>query len=442
MQVLQKTIKDKAHIEGVGIHTGKPVRVEFHTAPPNSGIKFVRTDLPGKPVIDADISNIVDGVKRPRRTSIGKDGIEVQTIEHVMATLFCLGIDNITIFIDAPELPGLDGSASGFLNILKQAGIQEQNSPKRTYQLKEPIWLEEQGATISALPSSEFRISYTLSYQHPFLRAQYWTSNINPEVFETELAPSRTFCLKEEVEELKLQGLGMGANYENTLVLSDKGVINNKLRFEDEFVRHKVVDLIGDLNLLGFNLCAHIIALKSGHPLNIKLLQRIKNQYQRAASGGIKAGSIVNEAGEYKLPFDINMIQKILPHRPPFLLIDKIIELEQPNRAVGIKDVSIDEYYFQGHFPARPIMPGVLILEALAQVAGVLMLSKKENFGKVAYFMSMDNVKFRRPVLPGDQLRLEVNLTRLRSKVGSVHAAAYVDNKIVAEADLMFSLVE
>lgn len=438
---LQRTIKNKTHLEGIGIHTGKSAKVEFHPAQPNSGIKFVRLDLPGKPVIDADISNIVDGAKRPRRTSIGKDGVEVQTVEHVMATLFSLGIDNITIFVDGPELPGLDGSASGFLNSLKEAGIVEQNTPKKVYQLKEPIWLEEQDAIISALPSNEFKVSYTLSYQHPLLKAQYWSSSINLEIFEKQLATSRTFCLKEEVEELKSQGLGKGANYENTLVLSKDGVMNNKLRFEDEFVRHKVVDLIGDLNLLGFGLCAHIIAIKSGHPLNIKLLRRIKNQYQRSASGGIKAGQI-NEAGEYKLPLDVSMIQKILPHRPPFLLIDKIIELQEDKRAVGIKDVSPDEYYFAGHFPGRPIMPGVLILESMAQTAGVLMLSKKENSGKLAYFMSMDNVKFRRPVLPGDQMKLEVTLTKIKSRVGSVHAIAYVDDKIAAEADLMFSLVE
>ncbi len=434
----QRTIKDSAELKGIGLHTGQPVKLKFKNAPPNSGINFSRTDIKDSALIGANLYQMIDQKRSPRRTSIGNGQLEVQTVEHLMASLWCLGIDNILVEIDGSELPGLDGSATGFLEVLKRASIVEQNAPKKIFQIRTPIWIKEEEAMIILLPCDEFRISYTLSYNHPLLKSQYLSFNLDPLIFEKEIAPSRTFCLQNEVGDLKSQGLGKGANYENTVVLGRKGVIDNKLRFEDEFARHKVLDLIGDLYLLGYAIKGHIIAVRSGHPLNLRLLHKIEEQRMRLQEGGIKAVHVETTGRE----LDTVAIQRILPHRYPFLLIDKIIELEEDKRAVGIKNVSFNEFFFTGHFPDRPVMPGVLIIEAMAQVAGVLMLNKRENLGKIAYFISLDKAKFRRTVVPGDQLRIEVEVIKLRQKTGLVHTRALVNGNEVSEADLMFALVD
>lgn len=436
----QRTIQNEASIEGVGLHTGNRVKVRFKPAVGNSGINFVRVDLPDKPIIKAHIGNVIDLAMRPRRTSVGKQDVEVQTIEHVMASFAGLGIDNITVEIDNNELPGLDGGVGPFLEVLKAAGIKEIEEPKRFFCIREALWVEEDNASIVILPADDFKVSYTLSYDHPMLKAQYISFVMSGDNFEKEIAPSRTFCLESEAEKLRAQGLGKGANYENTLVLGESGVIKNVLRCPDEFARHKVLDLIGDLYLLGIPIKGHVIAIKSGHPLNIKLLQKIYSSYLKQQEAGIRASAYHVESGTGQL--DINAIHKILPHRYPFLLVDRILELEEDKRAVGIKNVTINDQFFLGHFPQRPVMPGVLIVEAMAQVAGVLMLSKSANAGKLAYFMSMDKVKFRKTVVPGDQLRLEVEVVKLRSKTGQVRSKAIVDNQLVAEAELMFSIVE
>jgi len=441
MTEYQSTIRKEVELEGVGLHTGEKVKIRFKPLGPDSGIIFQRVDLAGKPTVQATVDNVIDISKSPRRTSIGSKEAEVHTIEHVMAVLSVLNIDNILIEINGPEVPGMDGSAFPFFETLEGAGIESQNVPRKSFQIREPIWLSEDDASIVIFPCQEFKISYLLSYDHhPYLKPQYLNFVINRDTFVKEIAPARTFCLEEEAEVLKHQGLGRGADYENTLVVGEKGVIKNKLRFENEFARHKILDLIGDLYLLGYALRGHVIAIKSGHPLNLKLLHKIEQQRLRITEGAIRSVSTNFELNKNYL--DINEIQKILPHRYPFLFVDKIIELEEDKRAVGIKNVSVNDYFFQGHFPGRPVMPGVLIIEAMAQVAGVLMLSKKENQGKLAYFMSIDKVKFRRTVLPGDQLILEAEVVKLKSKTGQVRTKAYVDSKVVAEAELMFALVE
>lgn len=433
----QRTIKKEVELEGVGLHSGAKVKVRLLPAEPNFGISFIRTDLSGAPVIKADISNVMELSRRPRRTSLSCDSVEVHTIEHLMATLCGFMIDNVKIEINGPEVPGLDGSAMSFVELIHKAGIEEQSALKKFFQTKDPIWLEEGDTVLAILPDSEFKISYMLSYNHPLLKGQYVSFTVTPEVFEKEIASSRTFCLEAEGKELRKQGLGKGANLENTLVVGRNGIIKNRLRYTDEFARHKILDLIGDLYLLGLPIKGHIIAVKSGHPLNIRLIQKINHQQERVRDGGIKAKS----PGIVGTPLDINDIQKILPHRYPFLLIDRIIELEEDKRAVGIKNVTMNEFFFPGHFPDRPIMPGVLIIEALAQVAGVLMLNKRENLGKYAYFMSMDKVKFRKAVVPGDQLILETQVMRLKSRTVQVKAMATVEENIVAEAELMFAIV-
>jgi len=434
----QRTISRSAEITGVGLHTGQTVTLRFHPGEPNSGIRFVRVDLPTKPLIPAHVTSLIDLARSPRRTSVGVGNISVQTIEHLMASLWGLGIDNILVEINGDEVPGMDGSAVPFIQTLTACGVVDQPQPKRIVAIREPLWVDQDGSSLTVLPSDEFRVSYMLSYDHPLLRAQYTSFLPADGVFAREIAPARTFCLQQEAEGLRQQGLGKGATYDNTLVLGANGVIQNRLRFDDECARHKVLDLIGDLYLLGFRLRGHIIAVKSGHPLNLRFIQRIHNYRERQLDTAIRAGEICPGATQ----LDIAAIQRILPHRFPFLMVDRIIELEEDKRAVGIKNVTVNDYFFPGHFPDRPVMPGVMIIEALAQVGGVLLLNKPENAHKYAYFMSMDRVKFRRAVVPGDQLILEVKLTKMRSKTGQVDCMAYVDGKIVAEGRLMFSIVD
>lgn len=432
----QKTIRKQANLKGVGIHTGKEVNITFKPAPPDSGINFIRTDLPGRPVIPADISYLLDASLRERRTSIRKEDVEVHTIEHLMASFFGLGVDNIYIEIDTTEAPGLDGSAKDIVKVLKEAGICEQDTLRKQLLIKEPLWIEDGDSTLVILPDENFSISYILDYEHEGLKSQYNHFIINPESFEKELAPSRTFCLKKEVGPLLGKGLGKGASLDNTVLIDEKGAPSVDLRFEDEFLRHKVLDIIGDIFLAGYFLKAHIIGIKSGHSLNLKMAQNIKAKYAKEKSAERRVQST-----DKKPLFNKEGIKKILPHREPFLLIDEIIELGETT-AVGIKYVENEEYYFRGHFPGRPIMPGVLIIEALAQVGGVLMLNKPQNKGKLAYFMSIKNAKFRKVVTPGDKLRLEIEVIRLRTKTGQVHGKASVDGSIVAEVDLMFSLID
>lgn len=434
----QRTIEREISLKGVGLHTANKVNLTFKPADAESGVNFIRTDLAGRPVIKASVDSLLSHARSVRRTSVGRDNVEVHTIEHVMAALAGLGIDNIYIEIDSDEMPGLDGSSVNFLETLLKAGIKEQEKERRYYRIKEPIFVEEEGAFIMVVPSEEYKISYTLSYNHPLLKAQFLELAVNDEVFKNELASSRTFCLESEAIELQRQGLGRGANYDNTLVVGENGVIKNKLRYPDEFIRHKILDLLGDLYVLGMPLRAHIIALRSGHSLNLKLARKINQQRQRYFSGGIG----INYCSQEGEQLDVEAIMRILPHRDPFLFVDRIISLEKGKRVTGIKNVTINDYFFKGHFPGKPVMPGVLIIEAMAQVGGVMMLSPEENRGKLAYFLAADNIKFRKTVVPGDQLVLEVSAGKIKSKTGQVHGKALVDGKVVAEADLMFALVQ
>ena len=434
----QKTIQKEVYLEGIGLHTGEKVKLILKPAEVNTGINFVRIDLPQEVQIKADASNVLDFAQSPRRTSIGKDGVEIHTIEHLMAAFAGLGIDNILVQIDSIEVPGLDGSAMTFLDILKEAGIKEQDAPRKYFLLKEPISVEENGSTLVVLPYSNYKISYTLNYSHEFLKTQFFSLEMNQDNFEKEIVSHRTFVLKEEVDELKKLGLGKGATHKSTLVVTKEGVENNSLRSDDEFVRHKILDLIGDFYLVGASLKAHVIALKSGHSLNIKMVKKINEQKKRYELSGIKSECVFSGGKE----LNIEDIMKVLPHRYPFLLVDRIISLEEDKRAVGVKNVTINENFFNGHFPTQSVMPGVLIVEAMAQVGGVLMLSQEKHCGKIAYFMAANNVKFRKTVTPGDQLVLEAEVVKLRSRTGQIRTQATVDGRVVAEADLMFALGE
>ena len=439
MSELQRTIATDVFMNGQGIHTGAPVSIRVLPAPADAGVVFIRTDLPHRPTIPVKSAQVVDIGKSVRRTTLSQNGVEVQTVEHFMASLWGAGIDNAYVEVTNTEMPGLDGSAVQFCRQFKAAGTVEQSAPRRYASLREPIFVEEGESSIVAFPDKTLRISYLLSYAHPLLKSQFVSFiQDGAESFERDIAPARTFCLEEEAETLRAAGFGKGANADNTLILGEQGVVNNTLRFEDEFARHKILDLLGDLYLLGSRLRAHVIAIKSGHPLNVKLLKKLDQAMEQWKLGSLQSATSETMVGPQ---LDITQIQKILPHRYPFLLVDRVTELTE-TRAVGIKCVTINDYFFRGHFPERPVMPGVLIIEAIAQVGGIIMLNKSDNRGKLAYFMGVDNVKFRKPVVPGDVLVLEAELGRLRSRTGQVTGRALVDGKVVCEAELMFALVE
>ncbi len=433
----QHTIRGTAALEGVGLHTGQKVKIEFQPGQCNSGILFIRKDCSPEVIIKADCYSVLHPQKFPRRTSVGKDNVCVHTIEHLMAALNILGIDNILINIWGEEIPGMDGSAKPFVDVLKKAEIVEQAAPRKYLKVKEPLWAESNGSSLAIFPSDMFRISYTLKYDNPLIGTGYIDLVVNGKS-EEGLYEARTFCLEEEIKPLVDMGLGKGSNYENTLVVKGDSIIKNKVRVSDEFVKHKVLDLLGDLYLMG-PLQGHVVAVKSGHSLNIQMVNKLKRYYERTAAGRVESPApFVPQTAE----LSIEDIMKILPHRYPFLLIDKVVSLEPRKKAVGIKNVTMNDYFFRGHFPNRPVMPGVLIVEAMAQVGGVLMLSSEDNTGKMAYFMAADKIKFRRTVIPGDQLVLEVEAGRIKSRTGTIYSRALVDGKLVTEATLMFALVE
>lgn len=432
----QHTISHEVEFEGRGLFTGEPVTMRVCPGKPRSGIWFVRTDRSPPIAIAARVENVS---KRARRTSLQNGTVAIETVEHCLSACAALGLDNLQIELNANEVPALDGSCLPFVQQLRAGGIEEQDALREPYVIGDVVRVVDGDSEIVALPPlnpkpDALEISYDLDYgaRAPIGRQMYRVL-MSPENFEANIAPARTFVLPVEAEELRAAGLGTHLSYQDVLVVGDDGPIENRFRFPDECVRHKILDLVGDLALFGRPIVGRIMARKSGHALNHKLIQalRERDESERRASLQVKAPVL-----------DIHRVQRILPHRYPFLMIDRIIEIDGTRRILGIKNVTINESFFQGHYPGDPIMPGVLVIEALAQIGGVLLSQALEHTGKVAVLLSLDKAKFRRAVRPGDQLILEAESIRIRSTTGHIKGRASVGDDLVAEAEIKFILTD
>ncbi|AMV39756.1 3-hydroxyacyl-ACP dehydratase FabZ [Planctomyces sp. SH-PL62] len=437
----QRTLAREAVLSGVGFFHGADVNLRFLPAEPDSGIRFVRTDLPGRPGVAARIDQVVP---TQRRTAVQDGAAKVEMIEHVMAAFAGMQVDNCTIEIDAPELPGLDGSSRGYVEMIDEAGVVEQARPRQALSLERSVVVREGDAVLAAHPNSAegLTLSYHLDYgQASPIGNQSVLLAVAPDIFRREISPCRTFLLEQEAKALRAAGIGLRASEADVLLFGPDGVVGNALRFPDECARHKVLDMVGDLALLGMDLHAFVVAHRSGHHTNAllvrKLIQSIEKDREKDARPRTSPLPIRDDG-----TIDIQGILEILPHRYPMLLLDRVVELEPGRRVVGIKNVCANEPFFQGHWPGRPIMPGVLILEAMAQAAGVLIASTVCRLGRAAVIASVDGVKLRRQVIPGDQLRLEVEAVKIKSAYASVRSVARVGDAVAAEARIRFVLID
>lgn len=463
MLELQRTIEKPVSISGIGLHTGTHCTMTFKPAPENCGIKFVRTDLGGNPEIPAIADYVVD---ISRGTTLGLGEARVHTVEHVLAAVAGLQIDNIMIELDGIEPPVGDGSAMPYVDILLKAGFRQQDAPKDYLIIDETVQYhnEQDQIDIVALPLDNFRITVMVDYQNPALGSQHTGLFDLEKEFVNEFAPSRTFSFLSEIEMLANKGLIKGGNLDNAVVIVDKkvengeleelavklgipgkmvvgstGFLNDKtLRYRNEPVRHKLLDMLGDLALIGAPVKAQILAARPGHKANVDFAKQIRKLYQQKKL--LKKYQFVKTEG---VVFDVNAIQRILPHRYPFLLVDKITHLEFDKKIIGIKSVTINEPFFEGHFPGHPVMPGVLIIESMAQVGCILLINSfPDPSKKIAYFLQINNAKFRKTVLPGDQLVIEADMIYKKTKVASFAAKAYVNGNLVTEAEFMAAIID
>ncbi len=418
------TIAAEATLSGVGLHTGATTRVRCRPGQAEQGVVFRRVDLPGAPTIPARVSEVSD---TERRTVIGHGPACIHTVEHLLASVAALELDDLLIELDGPEPPILDGSFAPYFDLLEGAGRSTLPGEPARYAVAQPISLSEGGASYTARPAAGLRLSTTIEWSHPLIGRQTGSWDVTPAEFRKELAAARTFGFTSEVDALRGRGLLKGATLQSAVVLSEDEVLGTTLRWPDEFVRHKTGDILGDLALVGGRVQAHIVATRPSHQGNVALARAIVRT--TAQRGGWM--------------LDIQRIMEVLPHRYPILLVDRILELTPRKRVVGIKNVSINEPFFQGHFPGHPIMPGVLVVEAMAQVGGMLLMDELRGPpSKVVYFMALDKVKFRHPVRPGDQLRSEVEIIQLRGRNCRLKGVAYVDGRVVAEAEMLARVVD
>jgi UDP-3-O-[3-hydroxymyristoyl] N-acetylglucosamine deacetylase/3-hydroxyacyl-[acyl-carrier-protein] dehydratase len=414
---MRRTIGRAATVTGTGLHLGVPCTLEFRPAGSGRGILFERRDLPSAPAIPALASH---AVLTERRTQLGEEPNAVHTVEHVLAAVGALELDDLLISLDGPEPPIMDGSSRPFLEALREAGVREQPGCVQYARLTAPVRLEDGESVYEATPAEHLELDVTIEFPHPVIGRQQFAGRISAESFERELAWARTFGFVREVEPLLAAGLIKGATTQNAVVLDDHGVVENSLRSPDEFVRHKMMDCVGDLALVGARLRARIVAHKPSHRGTVSFVRAMQASLSRESQ-----------------VLGIEEIMKVLPHRYPFLLVDRVLEVDPGKRIVGIKNVTINEPFFQGHFPGHPIMPGVLIIEAMAQVGGMLLMGAvPDHEKKVVYFTSLNNVKWRRPVKPGDQLRFELDLLQVRGMMCKMQGVAKVDGEVVAEAEM------
>ena len=453
----QQTIGHPASFSGIGLHSGNRVNMTFLPAPANSGIRFRRVDLAEKPEIEARVENVVEN---NRSTTIARGNVKVHTIEHVLAAFSGYGIDNAIVELDSNEPPIADGSSREFCRMIQEAGIVPQSERREPYKPTAPVELLMGETEMALFPDEGFKITCTSSDKHGRF-TQFFSIEVTPKTWEKELSAARTFCFFEEIEYLIKNGLIRGGSLENAVVIRDDAVLTTEpLRYAEEFVRHKILDIIGDLALLGRPLQGHLIAVKPSHAANCEMARLIGAQMQKPiraaqtfgpppppAPKPATAASKVDSESQSALIEAINgdgaldpiQVMQILPHRYPFLMVDRVTKIEG-NRVFAVKAVTINEPFFQGHFPGHPIMPGVLQLEAMAQAAGILMMKQAENAGQIAYFMAADDVKWRKPVVPGDTLVIEVEMTKMRGKIGKAKGVCKVRNEVVSEAEVTFML--
>jgi len=432
----QHTVGKTASFSGTSLHTGEKVSLKLHPAPVDHGIKFKRKDLQDEPTIDARIDNLKTV---ERATTIGEGSVRVHTVEHVLAALSGTGVDNAIVEMDANEPPIGDGSAQPYVDLIRRAGVIAQEEPRKFFDVREPVHVESKtGALLILLPDEKFRISCTQAGPNNRF-AQYLSTEVTPTVFEREIAPARTFVFYEDVEPLMEKNLIKGGSLENAIVVRGEAVLSKEpLRFPDEFVRHKILDIIGDLALIGRRIRGHVVAVKPGHAVNADLARVVVREQMRRSALSVTRALPPSDGG-----FDTDEVMQILPHRFPFLMVDRIISFESETKCIGIKTVTINEPFFQGHFPGHPVMPGVMQVEAMAQVASILLFKLAKTTSRIGYFMSADGVKFRKPVFPGDTIFIHAELTKSRGeRLAKAKCHCVVNDAVVSEGELMFTFLD
>lgn len=422
----QHTIGGDFELSGIGIHTGKPASLRVRPAPEDTGIVFRRIDLPDQPEVPALLDYVTS---TELSTNLGVDGVAIETVEHVLAALVAFRVDNVALDLTGREVPILDGSFAPWLAMLQQVGRCAQSAPVTVVEVRDAITVSPgRQTTYTVLPHQDLRISATIDFEHSAIGRQYGDFTLDGDAFCAEIAPARTFGFMADAPMLHERGLAIGASLDNAVVLDDHDVVNEELRYPDEFLRHKVGDLVGDLALIGGRVRGHIVAERPSHQGNVALAREIRQRHERE---------------RHRHLVDARKIMRCLPHRYPMLLVDRVVEFEPGKRIVGLKNVTINEPFFRGHFPDHPVMPGVLVIEAMAQVGGLLLLdSVDDSEGKIMYFMSLNNVKWRRPVTPGDQVFFEMEVVNIRRTVCKMRGKGRVNGQVVAEAEMMARIVD